>query len=984
MSGSSNKRAKGEQGLLAVDDTIVSSQLPVEPWQADFQDCDSEALEALEDEAEQEQEDQVELDRLVDEAAIEFPEERIAAMLKDLKQIGLVAFLQRYIRPETSIPRLLIALGILLPKALRRPETSLPMLQSILKTALHRLLQRREKIPSVNTAEDALCLIRTSSRTIVLSGAGISTSCGIPDFRSKDGIYARLQDSGQYELDDPQDMFDKDIFMYKPEVFYSFAKDIYPSNFKPSASHRFIRLLEERGQLLRNYTQNIDTLEQAAGIESVLNCHGSFATVSCVTCSYKCPGAAIKEDIFAQRVPPCPECSKRLLKKRKRPVNSRDDSDDDEGDDGKQSGILKPDITFFGEKLSDSFDQYLLQDRSQADLLIIVGTSLKVAPVSSVVGHLPHSCPVILINRTPILHIGVDIMLLGDSDQIVQWLCKKLGWMLPLPKPDKSVVGEDSVSAQVRDEGQATVDDIAVDFEPERWRDTHIWLFPGAEPGPLLQAQSEDGSEDDEDNDDQEDEDDTKEGSHFLEPTASSKDESHSQVQTNGDASAADQDLPEEGSTGKGSRDSDGPEGSQKQRRRANTAAPSSIPPTPAHLTHELSAKRVRQLHSALLGVSNQLVEEQMLLERIWYKSSAQFRGVKWMKTIHSVRRGLERLCGDRRGLEKEGKKKKPKTKGRHYRQNGRQGLLSDMLQSVAHLYSTMQFLPPRSTSPYEPLPKPASGSSAASLIPSRLAFDQLCLFLNLLLTLSYLQARCQSSFGLLQAHLNTPPAPTFAPLVVSLVGIVAQVEGIVERAIYGVGERGAASPSTQKVTNGLCKTYEEMVGALQLPSAFNTQPELDSSEACSSSCRLDVKRCSPSLRKLLSREPPFHRSFARPPRVSNEKSRVVGRAKVDKIGQAGPEAAHDGRAGLLYLPWDVLPRKLIRPSPDVRKASKTKASQAQTGLPALKSSASAKTSRLDDEDLGSAINQWDDEDEEDDLPPVTVRPSLYEELTML
>ena len=75
-------------------------------------------------------------------------------------------------------------------------------------------------------------------------------------------------------------LFDKDIFMYKPEVFYSFAKDIYPSNFKPSASHRFIRLLEERGQLLRNYTQNIDTLEQAAGIKSVLNCHGSFATVS--------------------------------------------------------------------------------------------------------------------------------------------------------------------------------------------------------------------------------------------------------------------------------------------------------------------------------------------------------------------------------------------------------------------------------------------------------------------------------------------------------------------------------------------------------------------------------------------------------------------------------------------------------------------------------------------------------------------------------
>lgn len=108
---------------------------------------------------------------------------------------------------------------------------------------------------------------------MVLTGAGVSVSCGIPDFRSKDGIYSRLS---EFELDDPQQMFDLDFFRERPEIFYSFAREIFPSNFTPSPSHYFIKLLEDHGKLLRNYTQNIDTLEQKAGIHSVLQCHGMF------------------------------------------------------------------------------------------------------------------------------------------------------------------------------------------------------------------------------------------------------------------------------------------------------------------------------------------------------------------------------------------------------------------------------------------------------------------------------------------------------------------------------------------------------------------------------------------------------------------------------------------------------------------------------------------------------------------------------------
>nr|XP_042895951.1 NAD-dependent protein deacetylase sirtuin-1 isoform X3 [Parasteatoda tepidariorum] len=262
---------------------------------------------------------------------------------------------------------------------------------------------KRSKLTNVNTLDDAVQLLKTCRNVIVLTGAGVSVSCGIPDFRSKNGVYARL--SKDYpDLPDPQAMFDINYFRRDPRPFFKFAKEIYPGQFEPSPSHRFIKVLEKQNKLLRNYTQNIDTLEHAAGIQNVITCHGSFATATCTVCSYKVDSSVIKEDIFNQRIPYCPIC----------PAEAG------------TRGIMKPDIVFFGEGLSDEFHDALAHDKETCDLLIVMGSSLKVRPVAMIPSSIPTNVPQILINREPLKQLNFDIELLGDCDVIIGELCRRL------------------------------------------------------------------------------------------------------------------------------------------------------------------------------------------------------------------------------------------------------------------------------------------------------------------------------------------------------------------------------------------------------------------------------------------------------------------------------------------------------------------------------------------------------------------------------
>ncbi|KAK7806790.1 hypothetical protein U0070_026133 [Myodes glareolus] len=312
---------------------------------------------------------------------------------------GPYTFVQQHLMIGTD-PRTI--LKDLLPETIPPPDLDDMTLWQIVINILSEP-PKRKKRKDVNTIEDAVKLLQECRKIIVLTGAGVSVSCGIPDFRSRDGIYARLAVDFP-DLPDPQAMFDIEYFRKDPRPFFKFAKEIYPGQFQPSLCHRFIALSDKEGKLLRNYTQNIDTLEQVAGIQRIIQCHGSFATASCLICKYKVDCETVRGDIFNQVVPRCPRC----------PADE-------------PLAIMKPEIVFFGENLPEQFHRAMKYDKDEVDLLIVIGSSLKVRPVALIPSSIPHEVPQILINREPLPHLHFDVELLGDCDVIINELCHRLG-----------------------------------------------------------------------------------------------------------------------------------------------------------------------------------------------------------------------------------------------------------------------------------------------------------------------------------------------------------------------------------------------------------------------------------------------------------------------------------------------------------------------------------------------------------------------------
>ncbi|KAG7394663.1 hypothetical protein PHYBOEH_004861 [Phytophthora boehmeriae] len=286
---------------------------------------------------------------------------------------------------------------------------------------------------TLETIDDFLAVLKKAKKIVVIAGAGISVSCGIPDFRSKDGIYAMARNM-DVVLPEPECLFQIEYFREDPAPFFEVVRNAFAHSPLPSPTHRFLRLLQDKKKLLRVYTQNIDGLEEAAGVTKCIPCHGSFAWSACMRCKKRVPTSELMPVIQAGVIPTCsgPNCR----------------------------GVLKPEITFFGEILADNVSTTITKDRLQADLLLVIGTSLKVAPVMEIPGYLPAHIPQVVINKTALKKkklkakqlsaagklsrtsnnkIGqdtpgdeeeFDLSLLGECDDIVQYICDEAGWIL--------------------------------------------------------------------------------------------------------------------------------------------------------------------------------------------------------------------------------------------------------------------------------------------------------------------------------------------------------------------------------------------------------------------------------------------------------------------------------------------------------------------------------------------------------------------------
>lgn len=270
----------------------------------------------------------------------------------------------------------------------------------------------RKQLDSVSTVEHVVERIRTSKRIVVITGAGISVSCGIPDFRSANGIYNTV-DCHALNIPSAELLFDLSFFKIDPQPFYKFSRAFYANRaLQPSPTHLFIRDMESRKKLLRNYTQNVDGIEQIAGIRSLVECHGNMHTFRCAKCKKKGDSESVIRRLLEDgSVPQC-ACL----------------------------GSLKPDIVFFGEVFPSSLERSMQRDLARVDLVLVIGTSLRVGgSVLEFLRRLPDAVPRVLINKEALsgssktYSAGFDVTLLGPCDAIVRILTHRLDW----PDPSK-------------------------------------------------------------------------------------------------------------------------------------------------------------------------------------------------------------------------------------------------------------------------------------------------------------------------------------------------------------------------------------------------------------------------------------------------------------------------------------------------------------------------------------------------------------------
>ena len=205
-------------------------------------------------------------------------------------------------------------------------------------------------------------LINVSNKIVFFGGAGVSTESGIKDFRSADGLYAE-----HYKYP-PEFMLSHSCWAKMPDEFYKFYKDkLSVSGVKPNKAHYKLAELEKAGKLLAVVTQNIDGLHQAAGSKVVYELHGSILRNYCICCGKSYDASAV---FNSEGIPKC-TCG----------------------------GIIKPDVVLYEEPLNDSIVNGAINAISNADLLIIAGTSLAVYPAAGLIDFF-NGRHIVIINRS--------------------------------------------------------------------------------------------------------------------------------------------------------------------------------------------------------------------------------------------------------------------------------------------------------------------------------------------------------------------------------------------------------------------------------------------------------------------------------------------------------------------------------------------------------------------------------------------------------
>ncbi|MBD7913372.1 MULTISPECIES: NAD-dependent protein deacylase [Clostridium] len=243
-----------------------------------------------------------------------------------------------------------------------------------------------------NEIEKLAQILRESSNIVFFGGAGVSTSSGIPDFRSSSGLW-----NEKLKINfTPEQLVSHTFFIRYPEEFFKFYKDklIYP-NAKPNGCHIALAKLEEMGKLKAVVTQNIDGLHQAAGSKKVYELHGSVLRNYCMDCNAFYDEKFILE---SKGIPTCPKCG----------------------------GKVKPDVVLYEEGLDNDVITGAVRAISQADTLIIGGTSLVVYPAAGLIDYFRGKNLILINKSTTSADNKADLII---NDDIAEVLNKALTYL---------------------------------------------------------------------------------------------------------------------------------------------------------------------------------------------------------------------------------------------------------------------------------------------------------------------------------------------------------------------------------------------------------------------------------------------------------------------------------------------------------------------------------------------------------------------------